>query len=72
MGAEQAATLLGSSFDLLTLPAGLVTRPRSSSSKSQVIDHIAVLGGKAAKGETADVAGASDHNLVRARILLDR
>jgi endonuclease/exonuclease/phosphatase family metal-dependent hydrolase len=66
-----ASALLGDGFRLLSLPAGLRTRPRSGSTKSQVIDHIAVLGGEPTGGAVVDAAGASDHNLVRATVRFD-
>ncbi len=68
--AGEVAAHLGPRFDVLSLAAGLVTRPRSDSTKSQVIDHVAVLGGVVGDGSVIDARGASDHELVRARVEL--
>ncbi|WP_067695356.1 endonuclease/exonuclease/phosphatase family protein [Nocardia jejuensis] len=49
-------------------PDSLPTRPRSSGAKSQLIDHVVARGVTVSGVQVEDVAGVSDHNLVRATV----
>ncbi|KAA2267127.1 endonuclease/exonuclease/phosphatase family protein [Solihabitans fulvus] len=68
---ERAAVAsgLGSGFTVADLPVdGLPTRPGTSSSKSQRIDHVVVWGTGVDGAAVEDVDGLSDHNIVRATV----
>ncbi len=69
--AATVATTLGSpfSFAVPTQPS-LPTRPRTSGSKSQTIDHILTLRAASTACTVLDAAGLSDHNPVTATIHL--
>ncbi|APA94640.1 hypothetical protein NS506_00558 [Nocardia seriolae] len=63
------AESLGAEYTVAVFPWDSVpTRPRDSGSKSQFIDHVATRGVPVRDLVVEDVAGASDHNLVRAVI----
>ncbi|WP_405134165.1 endonuclease/exonuclease/phosphatase family protein [Nocardia sp. NBC_01388] len=58
---------LGAAFTVAGLaPDSQPTRPRTDGAKSQFIDHVVVRGIAAHDAVVEDVAGTSDHNLVRA------
>lgn len=61
------AAALGGDFEVAEFPADSIpTRPRTSGTKSQFIDHVAGRGVTVRDLVVEDVAGVSDHNLVRA------
>ncbi|WP_433152639.1 endonuclease/exonuclease/phosphatase family protein [Actinomadura nitritigenes] len=63
------ASALGPGYDVVDLPPeALPTRPRTSSSEPQWIDHVVVRGGRNSSAAVEDVGGLSDHNLLRASI----
>ncbi|GAA0281115.1 hypothetical protein GCM10009527_091850 [Actinomadura nitritigenes] len=65
------ASALGPGYDVVDLPPeALPTRPRTSSSEPQWIDHVVVRGGRNSSAAVEDVGGLSDHNLLRANITL--
>lgn len=59
---------LGDGFTVSEVPEAIPTRPRTQGSKSQYIDHVVVRGITLRDTVVEDVAGVSDHNLVRAII----
>ncbi|MCP2293264.1 endonuclease/exonuclease/phosphatase family protein [Nocardia amikacinitolerans] len=60
---------LGAGFTVAELPTGsLPTRPRTSGSKSQFIDHVVTHGAYASDAAVESADGLSDHNPVRAAI----
>ncbi|PXX71024.1 endonuclease/exonuclease/phosphatase family metal-dependent hydrolase [Nocardia tenerifensis] len=62
---------LGERFSVAELSeSSLATRPRTSGSKSQVIDHVVVRDATVREVVVEDSGGLSDHNLVRAAIAL--
>ncbi len=65
---ETVSAALGSEFTVAAPPSEIPTRPRTSGTKSQFIDHIVTLGATAAEVIVEDVRGLSDHNLVRAEL----
>ncbi|MET9289209.1 endonuclease/exonuclease/phosphatase family protein [Nocardia beijingensis] len=80
---EDAAVLLGDfNTDRATVAAALgddfvvaehsadgpPTRPRSSGTKSQHIDHVVVHGASVTAASVHDIGGVSDHNLVHATV----
>lgn len=69
-GRDEVGAALGEGYTVAELPADSVpTRPRSSgAAKSQVIDHVVTRGIAVWDTAVVDVAGVSDHNLVRATI----
>ncbi|MEU6191046.1 endonuclease/exonuclease/phosphatase family protein [Nocardia sp. NPDC047038] len=82
---EDAAVLLGDfNIDRATVAAGLgdhfmvaehvagglPTRPRSSGTKSQHIDHVVVHGATVTAASVDDIGGVSDHNLVHASVMV--
>ncbi|MTE14614.1 endonuclease/exonuclease/phosphatase family protein [Nocardia aurantiaca] len=69
VGRDDLAAGLGEGFTVTGFPPDSVpTRPRTSGAKSQFIDHV-VAHGVPVRGLTVeDVAGVSDHNLVRAEV----
>ncbi|MFR9749960.1 endonuclease/exonuclease/phosphatase family protein [Nocardia sp. 004] len=65
------ATGLGNGFTIAEYtPGALPTRPRTSGTKSQYIDHIVVHGATVTTASVDDVNGVSDHNLVHATVTL--
>ncbi|MVU79924.1 endonuclease/exonuclease/phosphatase family protein [Nocardia sp. ET3-3] len=67
IGRDELIAALGPEYAVAEFaPDALPTRPRDSGSKSQFIDHIATRGIPVRELTVEDVAGASDHNLVRA------
>ncbi|MBF6468371.1 endonuclease/exonuclease/phosphatase family protein [Nocardia beijingensis] len=63
------ATGLGDDFVVAECVAdALPTRPRSSGTKSQHIDHVVVHGASVTTASVDDVGGVSDHNLVHASV----
>nr|WP_245720922.1 endonuclease/exonuclease/phosphatase family protein [Nocardia pseudovaccinii] len=63
------ATALGPDFTIAELPpASAPTRPRTSGTKSQFIDHVIVRGTRVQDASVVAVDGLSDHNFVRATI----
>ncbi|MFB8008488.1 endonuclease/exonuclease/phosphatase family protein [Nocardia sp. NPDC056000] len=68
--AAEVGAALGPDYTVAALPAAAIaTRPRSSGAeKSQFIDHVVTRGIAARDTAVEDVAGVSDHNLVRATI----
>lgn len=65
---KTVAAGLGAGFTVSDVPEGIPTRPRTGGSKSQYIDHVVVRGITVRDTVVEDVAGVSDHNLVRAVI----
>lgn len=64
---EALAAALGPEFTIAVPPPGSIpTRPRTTGSKSQFIDHVVAHGVPVHDMEVEDVAGESDHNLVTA------
>ncbi|WP_431957517.1 endonuclease/exonuclease/phosphatase family protein [Nocardia lijiangensis] len=60
---------LGSGFTVAELPAdALPTRPRTTGSKSQFIDHVVTYGAGVREAAVDSAEGLSDHNPVRATI----
>ncbi|MFI1062154.1 MULTISPECIES: endonuclease/exonuclease/phosphatase family protein [Streptomyces] len=65
------ASALGTGFAVADLPPdGLPTRPRTSGSKSQWIDHVVVRGAVVSNAAVERMEGLSDHNLVRATVTM--
>ncbi|MFE6863447.1 endonuclease/exonuclease/phosphatase family protein [Nocardia sp. NPDC057668] len=63
------ATALGADFEIAVFaPDGPATRPRTTTSKSQFIDHVITRGLAVREAAVVPVAGVSDHNLVRAAV----
>ncbi|WP_433601731.1 endonuclease/exonuclease/phosphatase family protein [Nocardia sp. CA-135953] len=63
------AAALGPDFTIADLPPGSApTRPRTSGTKSQSIDHVIVRGTRVQDASVVAVDGLSDHNFVRATI----
>ncbi|MRH86368.1 endonuclease/exonuclease/phosphatase family protein [Nocardia sp. SYP-A9097] len=69
-GRDEVGVALGADYLVAELPAdSIATRPRSSgAAKSQFIDHVVVRGIPVRDTAVQDVAGVSDHNLVRATV----
>ncbi|WP_067567741.1 endonuclease/exonuclease/phosphatase family protein [Nocardia acidivorans] len=69
-GRAEVGAALGPRYRVAELPVdAIATRPRGSSAeKSQFIDHVVVRGLAVRDAEVVDVAGVSDHNLVRATV----
>jgi endonuclease/exonuclease/phosphatase (EEP) superfamily protein YafD len=68
---KQVLAGLDRGFALVDLgPDALPTRPRNGNGRGKppAIDHILVRGVAGSEGAVVDVAGESDHNLVRAKI----
>ncbi|WP_433683227.1 endonuclease/exonuclease/phosphatase family protein [Nocardia sp. CA-119907] len=66
---DTVASALGADFAIADLPADSVpTRPRTSGTKSQFIDHVVVRGATVTDAAVVAVDGLSDHNFVRATI----
>ncbi|GAB0104612.1 hypothetical protein JMUB6875_35870 [Nocardia sp. JMUB6875] len=64
---DTLAAALGPEYAVAEFPPDSIpTRPRDSGSKSQFIDHVVGRGIPVRDLVVEDVAGASDHNLVRA------
>ncbi|MER6173631.1 endonuclease/exonuclease/phosphatase family protein [Streptosporangium sp. NPDC001681] len=62
---------LGPTFTIADLPPdALPTRPRTSGTKPQRIDHVVVRGGEVSGAVVEDADGLSDHNLLHARVTL--
>ncbi|WP_330184199.1 endonuclease/exonuclease/phosphatase family protein [Nocardia sp. NBC_01503] len=68
--AAEVVAALGTHYTVAELPVdAIATRPRGSDAeKSQFIDHVVTRGITARDTAVEDVAGVSDHNLVRATI----
>ncbi|MFD9614910.1 endonuclease/exonuclease/phosphatase family protein [Streptomyces sp. NPDC059083] len=67
VGRDDLAAAFGAGFTIAGFPPDSVpTRPRTAGSKSQFIDHVVTRGVPVRGVAVEDVAGASDHNLVRA------
>ncbi|MFI2429777.1 endonuclease/exonuclease/phosphatase family protein [Streptomyces sp. NPDC018955] len=61
---------LGADYAVSDLrPGALPTRPRTTGTKSQYIDHVVVHGAALGGASVEDAGGLSDHNLVRAAVL---
>ncbi|MFD7700681.1 endonuclease/exonuclease/phosphatase family protein [Streptomyces caelestis] len=64
------ADALGEGYAVSGLrPGALPTRPRTTGSKSQYIDHVVVHGAALGSVSVEDARGLSDHNLVKATVL---
>lgn len=64
------ANALGDGFEFAAFaPDSVPTRPRTEGTKSQFIDHVITFGLTVGEAAVEDVAGVSDHNLVRATVL---
>jgi endonuclease/exonuclease/phosphatase (EEP) superfamily protein YafD len=66
--ATVGAGLLGDFVFAIPTEPALPTRPRTTGSKSEAIDHVIVRGGTPVDATVLDVGGISDHNLVVARV----
>ncbi|MGP3979041.1 endonuclease/exonuclease/phosphatase family protein [Streptomyces sp. 8N114] len=63
------ASALGPGFTVVDLPPdALPTRPHTSSSASQWIDHVVVRGAGVSSAAVESVGGLSDHNLIHASL----
>ncbi|KAB1982831.1 endonuclease/exonuclease/phosphatase family protein [Streptomyces triticiradicis] len=63
------ASALGTGFTVADLPPdALPTRPRTSGSKAQWIDHVVVRDAIVSNAAVESAEGLSDHNLVRATV----
>ncbi|WP_067826222.1 endonuclease/exonuclease/phosphatase family protein [Nocardia inohanensis] len=65
---RMVAAGLGPGFTVAEVSEAIPTRPRTGDSKSQYIDHVVVRGISVRDTVVEDVAGVSDHNLVRATV----
>ncbi|MBQ1122977.1 endonuclease/exonuclease/phosphatase family protein [Streptomyces sp. B15] len=68
-GRATVVSVLGPGFAVVDLPPGaLPTRPHTSGSASQWIDHVVVRGAGVSSAAVESTDGLSDHNLIRARL----